>query len=360
MYTWVPLLVLLALYATDRASATARARWWGVAFGATTLAIYSHILAALLIPVLLLWFWFHPSRATRAWVGGLVVAAGLVVPYLPLLHWQAAVAFVPRETGFPVRTFGQMVSALANGWSAGISQGSWGTDVGLMLAILASGALAVVGVFLLLMTGWERTAARLVAWLTMPLLGVWLVSLWSPIFTDRYLIWSAPAYYTLIAVGVSALRRIWHPLSLLGLGALLVYSGHGLVTQATVAIKPEFDRAADYVVAQRGPADLLLFQIPYNRIVFQVYAGEALGMWAEAPYTNWREPDGTYRVDATYVAREMRRLVAGYDRVWLVHSEADLWDDRGLVKAWLDDNTTLHDEQHYAGVSLYLYGRASR
>jgi hypothetical protein len=194
----------------------------------------------------------------------------------------------------------------------------------------------------------------------LPLAGVWLVSQWSPIFTDRYLIWSSPAYYTLAAVGLIGLHRAWRPLGVLGLGLTLVFAGHGLIVQATVPIKPQFRQAVDAVAARGEAGDLLLFQIPYNRIVYEAYAGDGLGAWAEAPFTNWREPDGTYQVGTDYVAREMRRIVAGRDRVWLVYSEAEIWDDRELVKAWLDDTHVLQYQEHFAGVSLFRYGRPAR
>ncbi len=353
MYTWVPFLVMLALYGTTQGAETGRGRWWWLVFFVTTLAVYSHILAALLIPVLVLWFWLHPRRAPGAWVGGLLTLAGLSLPYLPLLRWQAALAFVPRETGFPERSLGQMAAALLNGWSMGISQGTWGTRLGLALGMSVAGVVAVLG-FVALFARRASVALRLVVWLAVPLLGIWLVSLWSPIFTDRYLIWSVPAFYALVAAGLGRLGR---PLGLIGLGILLAYSVHGLAVQATDPIKPQFEQAADYVTRMRGPDDLLLFQIPYNRLVYEVYAGDALGVWAEAPFTNWREPDGSYRVNGTYVARELAGLVGGYDRVWLVYSEVALWDDRELVKGWLDIAMEGLDQQHYPGVSVYLYGR---
>ncbi|MCU0520504.1 MAG: glycosyltransferase family 39 protein [Anaerolineae bacterium] len=360
MYTWVPLLVSLALYGMDRAVDSGQARWWWLVFGATTLAVYSHILAALLVPILGLWFWFHPSRSPRAWVGGLATAAGLTLPYLPLLRWQAALAFVPRETGFPARSLGQMVGALLTGWSAGISQGTWPISAIVVLAVGVGAALAGAGALRLVRIGRVDATARLVAWLMLPLAGVWLVSQWSPIFTDRYLIWSSPAYYTLAAVGLIGLHRAWRPLGVLGLGLTLVFAGHGLIVQATVPIKPQFRQAVDAVAARGEAGDLLLFQIPYNRIVYEAYAGDGLGAWAEAPFTNWREPDGTYQVGTDYVAREMRRIVAGRDRVWLVYSEAEIWDDRELVKAWLDDTHVLQYQEHFAGVSLFRYGRPAR
>ncbi|MCJ7550938.1 MAG: glycosyltransferase family 39 protein, partial [Anaerolineae bacterium] len=137
MYTWVPMLAVMALYALDRACRQPRFVWWAVVLVATTLAVYSHILAALLIPVLVIWFVVHPARGPRVWGGGLLVLAGLTLPYLPLLGWQAPLLLIDRQTGYPSYSLGQMSSALLNGWSLGISQGAWGTPSVTLVAMIA-------------------------------------------------------------------------------------------------------------------------------------------------------------------------------------------------------------------------------
>lgn len=365
MYTWVPMLVLTALYALDRACKTPRAGLWFVVFLATTLAIYSHILAALLIPVLVLWFLLHPARARRAWIGGLMVAAGLTLPYLPLLRWQAALAWMPRETGFPRYNLGQMAMALLNGWSVGISQGAWGRQGVLIAAMVLTGGPALLGLvaprrpFDVGRIARQR-ALSVATWLLLPLLAIWLVSLRGPIFTDRYLIWSAPAFYMLVALGIEWLWCRHRGTAWLALGLMTVLSVHGLWVQASVPIKPQFAQAAAVVGARREAGDLLLFQIPYNRLVYEVYGDVYDDDVAEAPYTNWRDAGGGYRLDADHVGREVRRLVANRDRVWLIYSEARLWDERELVRGWLDTTYELAEADHYTGVSVLLYVRPAR
>jgi hypothetical protein len=48
-------------------------------------------------------------------------------------------------------------------------------------------------------------------------------------------------------------------------------------------------------------------------------------------------------------------MTEGHRSIWLVASEAELWDERGLVKAWLDGNGRLVDEEEFARVSLCRY-----
>jgi len=364
MYTWVPMLAVLALVALDRACRQPRLIWFGVVLVATSLAVYSHILAALLVPVLVVWFVIHPARGARAWGGGLMVLAGLTLPYLPLLAWQAPLLTVTRQTGYPDFTLVEMATTLLNGWSVGISQGPWGTPTFTWAAMAAAGVLAGTGALALIVrAGWGRrwrAALRLATWAVLPLLGVWLVSQRGSIFTDRYLIWSAPAFYILMATGLVALCRLWRPLGAVVAAGLVLVSGHGWDAQATAPVKPDFASAVSAVEAQREDGDVLLFQIPYNHHVFAYYAdrqGIGLGDWVEAPYTNWREADGSYRVGTDYVARELRRLLMGYQRVWLIYSEAAQWDDRELVLAWMDEEHVEVSRYSFHGVEVVLYAR---
>jgi len=41
--------------------------------------------------------------------------------------------------------------------------------------------------------------------------------------------------------------------------------------------------------------------------------------------------------------------------VWLVLTEAELWDERGLTLSWLEANGERVDEAHFARVDVYRY-----
>ena len=140
--------------------------------------------------------------------------------------------------------------------------------------------------------------------------------------------------------------------------------------------------ATGYVASRRSPGDLLIFQIPYGRYSFDYYLsrhseqapkyapddgttlhwtpdyriymplmaghGVASYRWAEGLYTN-----GGMSQDAANSA--MERLTAGTETVWLIATEVSLWDERGLVQAWLERNGSLTDHAHYIGVSVYQF-----
>ncbi len=356
MYTWVPMLVLLALYALDHACVRPDWRWWATVLVATSLAFYSHLLAALLIPVEVLWFWLHPRRHRFAWGGGAITLALLTLPYLPMLGWIAPLLLTERETGYPAYSLGQMTTTLFSGWTSGVSQSLSGGPLPFYVALFL-GIMAVVGLAVLIFRNRLDTLTQLLLWLLVPLLLLWLVSLRGPIFTDRYLIWTAPAFYVLVGVGLAAVHNFRRWSIVILLLHVLVLNGVSLYRQATIPIKPQFELATRHIEASRRPDELLLFQIPYNHYVVGYYARAMLDPWAEAPFTNWRQEDGSYRVYMAYVDKEMTSITAGYTGVWLVYSEVALWDDRELVKQWLDLHWNLVDQQSYVGVTVYHYTR---
>jgi hypothetical protein len=361
MYTFVPLLVLLALYALDRACTRPRWSWWATVLLSISLGIYSHLLVALLVPVASLWFIVRPRKAARAWIGAAIVLALLIVPYLPLLDWimpelRRALVLGDLNTGYPTYTFKEMVVVLRNAWSSGILGWSHTRAAVLFSVIFGVGIIALI---------LRRRVAMLLsigAWLALPLGAIWLISLRRPMFTDRYLIWCAPAFYLTLGHGIAFLGRIRLPaieksqiLPGVLLIAMLVLDIGNIRLQATVPVKPEFHRAAAYLEDHRQPEALLLFQIPYNHRVFDYYYNPPLAPWAEAPFTNWRQPDGTYLKGDTYVDAEMRRITQDKTNVWLIYSEVSLWDDRELVKQWLDTHGQRLDAAHFHLVDLYHY-----
>lgn len=393
MYTLVPALALLAIYSLHRAVHGEGKRWWAVQILATTLAFYSHILAALLIPVQALLYFAWWPRARRQWPGAIVSLACLTLPYLPLAAWQAPMALRARETGFHQYSLPQMAEILLNGWSAGVlGRGlPWGAS---LMGVLATLGLVAPLTPLLRPSpslcaqregeglGGSRTA--LLIWLVTPVLLVWLVSLRQPLFTDRYLVWSAPAFYLLAAAGLASIAaaRGWIRWAVVPLmGAILAFSGANLWQQATVPVKSDFRAAAAYVADYQEPRettrdqtapgtsrftcylplisadfdDLIIFQIPYGRYTFDYYFPIDEYPWDEGLYTNHRAPDGSYRMSEREAAWRMAEMTKGYRVIWLVATEMPMWDERRLVKKWLDENAERVAEGHFVRVDVYRY-----
>ncbi|NLF01069.1 MAG: hypothetical protein GX601_08850, partial [Anaerolineales bacterium] len=328
--------------------------------------------------------------------------ACLVVPYLPLLAWQAPLVFRSRTTGFYPYTMGEMARILFLAWGQGVQpvQGTLST-----LLRTAMGGLAVWSLwFAVLRPAARKTGARAevqppvaettsaawqaasalapLIWILLPYLAVGIVSIWQPLFTDRYLIWSVPAFYMLIAAGLVLFARsgTWGA-GFAGILLALILVGNGLHVwrQATVPAKSDLRSAAAYVVdygkarlnmavetyvhhqylplaqTEGSGRTLIVFQIPHARYAFEYYAPGNGYEWANGAFTNHRDRSGAYLVTAEQNAADMAATTAGYDVVWLVLTEWESWDERGLVQAWLEANAQRVDEAHFLRVDVYRY-----
>lgn len=397
MYTLVLTLALLAIYSLRRALDTGSWRWWVTQFTATALALYVHILAALLIPVQLLMCVVWWSRLRKRWQAALISLAGLTVPYLPLVIWQAPLALQVRDTGFSIYPLHQMIVILLNGWSAGIS--GWGRPwTAVLMGILGGGALlAGVICFLVSRDAGEDSLPgvyvtdylAITVWLSVPLGAIWLISLRQPLFTDRYLIWCAPAFYLFVALALSRLARTkdWGRWCTgLLVTVVLVANGVNAHRQATTPIKSDFRGAAAYVAGYEGEAQsvgrprrtmpsgfrcylpmvagrgsgsgaLMLFQIPYGKYTFDYYFPTETYPSAEGLYTNYQSLDGKYLVSEQHAAWQMREMTEGHDEVWLIATEVTMWDERNMVQAWLEEHFQRVAEASFARVEVYRYVR---
>ncbi len=398
MYTLVVVLALLAIYSLRRALDAGSWRWWLTQFTATSLALYVHVLAALLIPVQLLLCAVWWSRARERWTAAGVSFACLILPYLPLLIWQAPLALEVRDTGFSAYSLHQMIVVLLNGWATGIT--GWGRSWAAMLMGFLASITLFAGIAHPLVFGdveadpvpRSRIAdfLALALWLTVPLVAIWVISLRQPLFTDRYLIWCAPAFYLLIASGLSRLMRVqgwgrW--LTAVLLGAVLVANGVNLWRQATTAIRSDFRGAAAFVadyqervetvehprpvtsaafqtylpIVGGGPSEsdsLIVFQIPYGKYTFDYYFPTEGYPAAEGLYTNHRGPDGGYLVSEQQAAWHMRQMTDGHAEVWLIATEVSMWDERNLVQRWLDEHFQRAAEARFSRVDVYRYVRS--
>jgi mannosyltransferase len=386
MYTLISALALLAIYGLRRAVEGGRWYWWPVQVIATSFAFYSHILAALLIPVQILLFLAWWPRVRRQWIGATVSLVCLTLPYLPLVIWQARQVFQARETGFYRYSLNEMAEILLNGWSLGIlSQGwPWGTVLSGTLAVWGFASPLVMAIAQigkrtsdqdrpfptdaattiaysapLTRPREQRNRFVLMCWLVIPVLAVWFISLRQPLFTDRYLIWAAPAFYLLVGVGLVSIARSvswgrWIAVALVG--AILALNAVNLRQQATQPIKSDLRGAAAYVADHHSPDELIIFQIPHGRYTFDYYfPDDQEYTWTDGLYTNHHNPDGSYLMSEQDVAHRMREMTAGHDAIWLIATETTMWDDRGLVHMWLEANAEQVDQVHFARVDVYRY-----
>ncbi len=404
MYTLVPALAILAIYALLQALRRPDWRWWIVLVLSTSLAFYTHILAALLVLVevlvaLCLW-----QDLRRRWRGALISLVCLTLPYLPLLVWQWRLVWQARETGFHAYSLRAMLHILVKSWGLGVFV--WGQPLGTIFVVALAAWGMMAPVIIPRLTGaagddvsrlhWLSLRRRLIllVWVLAPVMVVALISLWQPLFTDRYFVWAAPAFYLMLALGLESWLAFttWGRVVLgLLLTLLLFLHGGNLWIQGSRLHKSDFRAVAAYIAAYGedeqeteastvGPVrsasdlpfqaylplvvqgtdamplnELFLFQIPYGVVPFSHYYPENEFASAEGIYTNERGEQGAFVVSMDDVDRAMREQTAGYDVVWFIVTEEPMWDERGLVYTWLEANATRIAHASFMRVDVYRY-----
>jgi mannosyltransferase len=320
-------------------------------------------------------FALHDAGLRRArWRPWLAALAALSLPYLPLLAWQLPALAHGGQTGYAFVPLHDMALSLLAAYSLGVAQEvrPWALAA-FLLPLLLSGLL-----------GWRRGWAMVLAWLLVPVMLFFAVTLLRPIYTARYLIFVLPAYLLLLAAGLLAAARRSRLVGIALAVALLALNGRGLWAQARTPLKADFRGATAYLRDNMAAGDLILFQIPYGRHSFDYYmarpellpdpvgrdgatapvAGGDGGFRLFLPLARAGGHDGPRRADGPYtnsgmapetVAHHMAGITAGSHVVWLVASEVALWDQRGLAQSWLEEHGTRTAVTEFTRVAVYRY-----
>lgn len=363
--------VLVALLSVDSCIAAAihggALRWLGFTM-TTALACYIHVLAILLVPVHLVAVLLYGARGGSTSRRPLLVSLLLVLTLCaPTLRWGLPMLFESGDTGYAFVPLTRMVGTLFGAFCLGVAQPVTLWTLVPALVLLTS-ALAIPSRAL-----WTQAYGLLLGWLALPVICLFLITLSRPLFAARYLIYVLPALIFLLARGLSVITTYSRALSGIVLLGLLAINGRGLWLQASTPLKADFRAATEYLTGRLASNDLIVFQIPHGRFSYEYYAGSegqqaegasfmyrhriyvpsvvggvSLHRWADGLYTNsgMRPEEVDLRMD---------ELTRGSRTVWLVASEAEMWDARGLVRAWLEENSTTSMVVSFTGVAVHRY-----
>lgn len=346
MYALITALIVLILWLTTEAVRRGGLIRWAALYVLTSASLLIHLLAALALPVQMLWLLMLAGRqgtarrrATAAYI------ALLVVPYLILLGWTARLWLDRADPErYPFVPLFDMLALMAARFSQGALPGA---PLALLPALLALVAGLLLGPQLRGRSG-GRPVLLLAAWLVVPLIALYGISLRVPMFLDRYVIWTMPAFLALAGLGAAALLRAWRPLGYVVVGAVVALNLTGVWTQASRPIKSDFRGAAQFVAAHAQPGDRLIFQMPYNHYIFSYYYGALPDGWVDGPYTNGGLP-------AAGVDAHLAHGLGAAPAAWLIASEAPLWDRAGLTQAWLEGRGTVTAQRELARVTVTRY-----
>lgn len=339
--------------------------WWLVFILATSFSFYVHLLSPVFLLVAVVFFFAMWPQSRQHWRGSLIALALLTLPYLPLAVWQLPTFLRGGDVGHAFVPLNQIAQVLLSNWTLGLDPNAPllnlpATDSTLSLArTLVLGfsiALALAGVLTRKAgEGWGMRIAALV-WLIAPMVTLFIVSTRFPLFQPRYLLWSSPALFLLMGLGVARLRlegRVGRLASTVALIVVSTVSLSGVLSQWINPIRPDLRGATAYLMSNWQPGDRIVFQIPYGRHSFTYYADRLdtsldQSSIVEAPFTN-------AGMDEAQVAAELTEVTAGVPRVWLVETEVAMWDSRNLVRNWFDLALTPSSRQDFHGVNVGLY-----
>lgn len=374
MYATNTALMLLATWLWLRGVEAGGWRTWLAYLLVVSAAMYVHLLMVLIIPLHMLWFIIAWPQARRHWRGYAAAVAGLTLPYAPMIWWHWTMLTAPNKlSGFNFTPLETMLTALALSHARGFMTATplwWLAPIYFLL-----GAGAIFGVTVIgdrahagaatLSPG--RRCALLLSWLLLPIAMIYLISLRQPVFTERYIIWIGPAALLLMALGLRVVAANSGRLALPLTAILLLYTlglWSGLAwQQKNQVIKYDLRSAIQYVDQHRRRDELLILQIPHQEWAYRYYTSdfgpnpfagsdERLGWWAGGPYTNWGRSE---EVETREVALYMGNITQRADVVWVLLSEATMWDGRQLMDRWLQTHGALEEQRVYTGVVVQRY-----
>lgn len=168
-----------------------RARWWWTLCAGAL--VYTHFFGWLVIGLQAVLILLHTPWRIRAkeWSIPLLVLAVVQLPYA----W-----------------------ILAHRTTESIAQGTWLTSphpeelYNMLWRWSNAPVIAVAGMALVLWTSWRSRPWSLpwrlaMVWTFLPLLGMFVLSQWLPVFLDRYLVFAAPGWCLLMGLGIAMLPK---------------------------------------------------------------------------------------------------------------------------------------------------------
>lgn len=375
MYALTTLLALLATWFFFRGIDGGGWRPWLGFFITTSLAIYSHLLMVLLLPLYFFWFLIAWPQSKAHQAGYFSALAGLTLPYLPLLGWQwdmltaaekqTAMVFSPLSEVVGSVLLYQTHSILPPGdpiWrvpliALGIGAAVLGFRV---IAPRPGGPLPYLSAI--------RRHLILLSWLVLPVASIYLLSLFQPVFAPRYVIWVMPAFIMLLALGIQLLWQEQERPARLLASALLIYVvvfwGYLGWQQKTRDIKADLRGAVRYVYDRRSPDELLVLQIPHLEVAYRYYSSdqgsyplaggeERLGRWAGG--LGVFDPPGEETGQEVDLLMRLMLGDALTGDIWYIASEAELVDPYLQMEAWFDQNLSLVDAADFYQVQVRHY-----
>lgn len=191
----------------------------------------------------------------------------------------------------------------------------------------------------------------LICWLVIPISLPFIFSfVVAPMYSDRYTISAAPAFYLLLALALFSVRKLV-PL-LISLSVLVIMIAPSLAYYYERDIHEQWDEAATYVQNNSNPDDVIVF-------------APNLGIGIQQTAFNWYyEGDlkecslGLELVDPAVISDALEECIAGSNRFWVVIRDNDTEPSTRYKTYFVrsdQPNMELISEQNFVEISVYLF-----
>ena len=210
---------------------------------------------------------------------------------------------------------------------------------------------------------WRHTL--LLWWLFVPILSIYLVSIFKPSFVDRYMISSLPALVLLAGAGLSSLRS--KALYVMATSLIIILSLHAVFYVYYPKKKHEWRPATRLIVQNSKAGDAILFYSWAAKIPFEYYYWKMHGR-TDILVSVWPSPLGTPIGVATFnqspnpIQSMLESLTERYDRLWVVLAHDIIpglgWDSRLIIHTIENKYIKLKDIS-FKGINIKLYERYS-
>jgi uncharacterized membrane protein len=357
-------------------------RKWSIFYLITTLGIiYNHPISVLFLFVQNLFFYscYYKDKSLRKkWLRLQLIIFSFTLPWLGVISFQflqftklSIFFWVPKPN---IGSFLQTFMIFSLGYHA-----SW--------------ARQLIALFIfLIFSGWaifywrkNKEIIYLIFWLIMPPVIMWLISQFHPFYLHRIFIFSLPAFYLLIAAGITTFKKylalgLLAPCLILISFSLFNYYKNELPPDYKkryigVWSKKDYKRAALYISNNFQEGDVILHIcrstfmpfIYYHKQQFPEYGVELNGicnkdwiiMFGNLPINNYSKTP-----QPAMVSIRNKGELGKYKRVWLVQS---FWEWEGLaylpeydelgnsMVGWFNEKFSKLDMQMFNGANIYLY-----
>ncbi len=208
-----------------------------------------------------------------------------------------------------------------------------------------------LGVILVYLARQDRArAAFLFLYTAVPALVLYILSIGRPLFLERYLNGTAPAYYLAFAIGLAALWRASIPWKRVALAvAILFFASSSAYALTNYYFDPRYAKAPDwrallqFITAQQRDGDIIVQN--FNELSTIYYRrGNLTVMTLPRDYRAAASDEKT-----------LRQLNADYRRIWFIPAAPDFWDPDRFVETFLERHDDRESATNVSSFQLQLY-----